>query len=154
VDRFLPCDPSFASRGCSVQAKYAMQLDLYQQVIKQDENTGEIVRNWLYVRTIQCLAKSQISSGIRTPANDKDISKTYDAEEIIKIMTGERLSRKYRVSKIRDLDENILWEEADIPGSPPTIFEVVGSTPILDGFGQILEYESTLQRTKIQNAFN
>lgn len=154
MERYLPCDPSFASRGCSVQAKYAMQVDLYQQVISQNENTGEIVRNWIYVRTIQCLAKSQISSGIRTPANDTNISKTYDAEEIIKVMTGERLSRKYRITKIRDLDENILWEDADIPGSPPTVFEVIGSTPILDGFGQILEYESTLQRTKIQNALD
>lgn len=154
MERYLPCEPSFASRGCSVQAKYAMQVDLYQQIISQDDNTGEIVRSWVYVRTIQCLAKSQISSGIRTPANDKDMSKTYDSQEIIKVMTGERLSRKYRITNIRDLDENVLWEEADIPGSPATVFEVIGSTPILDGFGQILEYESTLQRTAIQNALN
>jgi hypothetical protein len=48
----------------------------------------------------------------------------------------------------------VLWEEAEISGNPPTIFDIVGSTPIIDGFGQILEFETTVQRSDIQNALN
>jgi hypothetical protein len=73
-------------------------------------------------------------------------------EEIIKVNTLTKLPRNAKISNVRDLEDNVIWEEAEISGSPATIFEVVGSTPIIDGFGQTLEYESTLQRSDIQNA--
>jgi len=82
----------------AVEAKYAMKLDIYRVQISQDPNSGEIRRQWAYTETVPCLAKSIISTGVRSPSN------------------------------------------------------VVGSTPIIDGFGQTLEYESTLQRSDIQNA--
>lgn len=138
----------------SVEAKYAMKMDLYKVQESQDPSTGEVKRQWVYVDTIKCLAKSIISSGVRTPSNDTSISSRYEVEEIIKVMTLEKLKRNYKVAKIRDMKDNILWEEAEIFGNPPTIFDIVGSNPILDGFGQILEYESTLQRSDIQYALD
>lgn len=136
----------------SVEAKYAMQLDLYRVQIDQDANSGEIKRQWIYTETLPCLAKSIISSGVRSPSNDKTIDSNYKVEEILKIMTLVKLPRNAKISKIRDLNNQILWEEAEISGNPATIFDIVGSTPIIDGFGQILEYETTIQRSDIQNA--
>lgn len=136
----------------SVEAKYAMQLDLYRVQIDQDANSGEIKRQWIYTETLPCLAKSIISSGVRSPSNDKTIDSNYKVEEILKIMTLVKLPRNAKISKIRDLNNQVLWEEAEISGNPATIFDIVGSTPIIDGFGQILEYETTIQRSDIQNA--
>lgn len=136
----------------SVEAKYAMQLDLYRVQIDQDVNSGEIKRQWIYTETLPCLAKSIISSGVRSPSNDKTIDSNYKVEEILKIMTLVKLPRNAKISKIRDLNNQVLWEEAEISGNPATIFDIVGSTPIIDGFGQILEYETTIQRSDIQNA--
>jgi hypothetical protein len=138
----------------TVEAKYAMLADLYSVQQKRDANTGEIIREWLYVDTVKCLAKSIISSGVRTPSNDKTIDSRYIVEEIIKINTLDKLSRNAKISNIRDLSGKVLWEEAETLNNPPTVFNVVGSTPIIDAFGQILEYENTLQRSEIQNAFN
>jgi hypothetical protein len=138
----------------SVEAKYAMQLDLYRVQIDQDANSGEIKRHWIYTETLPCLAKSIISSGVRSPSNDKTIDANYKVEEILKIMTLVKLPRNAKISKIRDLSNQVLWEEAEISGNPATIFDIVGSTPIIDGFGQILEYETTIQRSDIQNALN
>jgi hypothetical protein len=138
----------------SVEAKYAMQLDLYRVQIDQDTNSGEIKRQWIYTETLPCLAKSIISSGVRSPSNDKTIDANYKVEEILKIMTLVKLPRNAKISKIRDLNNQVLWEEAEISGNPATIFDIVGSTPIIDGFGQILEYETTIQRSDIQNALN
>lgn len=136
----------------SVEAKYAMKLDIYRVQIDQDPNSGEIKRKWIYTETLPCLAKSIISSGVRSPSNDKTIDSRYMVEEILKVMTLVKLPRNAKISKIRDLNNQILWEEAEISGNPATIFDIVGSTPIIDGFGQILEYETTIQRSDIQNA--
>lgn len=138
----------------SVEAKYAMKMDLYRVQVAQDPNSGEITRKWSYTETIPCLAKSIISSGVRTPSNDRTISDRYMIEEIVKVMTLQKLPRNAKITNIRDLNDNVLWEEAEISGNPPTIFDIVGSTPIIDGFGQILEYENTLQRSDIQNAIS
>lgn len=136
----------------AVEAKYAMKLDVYRVQVSQDSNSGEIRRQWAYIETIPCLAKSIISSGVRTPSNDRTVDSRYMVEELIKVNTLVKLPRNVKITNIRNLDNNIIWEEAEISGNPATIFEVVGSTPIIDGFGQTLEYESTLQRSDIQNA--
>lgn len=138
----------------SVEAKYAMLADIYRVQQKRDENTGEIKREWLYAETVPCLAKSIISSGVRTPSNDRTIDNRYIIEEIIKINTVEKLSRNSKITNIRDLKGQVLWEEAEVLNNPPTMFSIVGSTPIVDAFGQILEYETTLQRSEIQNALS
>ena len=138
----------------SIEAKYAMQMDLYRVQIAQDPNTGQVKRQWIYAETVSCLAKSIISSGVRTPSNDKTITDKYMIEEIIKVMTLNKLPRNAKVTNIRDMNGNVLWEEAEVTNNPPTVFNVVGSTPIIDGFGQILEYENTLQRSDIQNVFS
>ena len=137
-----------------VEAKYAMQLDLYRVQIDQDPNSGEINRKWIYTETLPCLAKSIISSGVRSPSNDKTVDSRYMVEEILKVMTLVKLPRNAKISNVRDLNGLVLWEEAEISGNPATIFDIVGSTPIIDGFGQILEYETTIQRSDIQNALN
>ena len=137
-----------------VEAKYAMQLDLYRVQIDQDPNSGEIKRKWIYTETLPCLAKSIISSGVRSPSNDKTVDSRYMVEEILKVMTLVKLPRNAKISNVRDLNGIVLWEEAEISGNPATIFDIVGSTPIIDGFGQILEYETTIQRSDIQNALN
>jgi hypothetical protein len=136
----------------AVEAKYAMKLDIYRVQISQDPNSGEIRRQWAYTETLPCLAKSIISTGVRSPSNDRTIDSRYMVEEIIKVNTLSKLPRNAKISNVRDLEDNVIWEEAEISGSPATIFEIVGSTPIIDGFGQTLEYESTLQRSDIQNA--
>lgn len=138
----------------SVEAKYAMELDLYRVQIDQDANSGEIRRKFIYTETLSCLAKSIISSGVRSPSNDRTVDNQYKVEEIIKVMTLVKLPRNAKVTNICDLSGLVLWEEAEISGNPPTIFDIIGSTPIIDGFGQILEYETTLQRSDIQNALN
>jgi len=137
----------------SVEAKYAMTMDIYRVQIAQT-GTGQVKRQWIYAETIPCLAKSIISSGVRTPSNDKTVDSRYMIEEIIKVMTLDKLPRNAKVSNIKDLQGNVLWEEAEVLNGPATIFNIVGSTPILDGFGQILEYENTLQRSDIQGAFS
>jgi hypothetical protein len=138
----------------SVEAKYAMKIDVYRVQTSQDQNSGEIKRKWLYTETIPCLAKSIISSGVRSPSNDKTVDSRYMVEEILKIMTLVKLPRNAKISNVRDLNNQVLWEEAEISGNPATIFDIVGSTPIIDGFGQILEYETTIQRSDIQNALS
>ena len=138
----------------SIEAKYAMLADIYSVQQKRDENTGEIKRQWLYTSTVPCLAKSIISSGVRTPSNDRTIDNRYVIEEIIKINTTQKLSRNSKITNIRDLSGHVLWEEAEVLNNPPTMFSIVGSTPIVDGFGQILEYETTLQRSEIQDALS
>jgi hypothetical protein len=44
----------------------------------------------------------------------------------------------------------VIWTELDAPTETPTVFEVVGTTPITDPFGSVLGYNSTLKRSENQ----
>ena len=84
----------------SVEAKYAMTMDVYCVQIAQSA-TGQVKREWIYAETVPCLAKSIISSGVRTPSNDRTVDSRYLIEEIIKVMTLDKLPRNAKISNIK-----------------------------------------------------
>ena len=43
-----------------------------------------------------------------------------------------------------------IWTELNYPNETPTVFEVVGVTPITDPFGTIVAYNSTAKRSENQ----
>ena len=54
------------------------------------------------------------------------------------------------IKNITDKNNNVIWEELNFPTSTPTVFEVVGTTPITDPFGSVIAYNSVLKRSENQ----
>jgi hypothetical protein len=128
-----------------------MQLDVYRQTEIQDQDTGAIKREWNYHRTIDCHAKGVISNSATTRSSDKQVfSNKYMNDQIIQVRTSEKLTMREKVTNVRDAAGNVIWAEANFPTETPTVFEVIGTTPVTDPFGNVIAFNSSMKRSENQ----
>jgi hypothetical protein len=129
-----------------------MKMDVYRQLDLQDKDTGAIVKEWVYYKTIDCSAKGVISNSSSTRTNSiQSYGTKYSNEEILQVRTSQRLTYREKVTNIRDSKNNAIWVELNYPTETPTVFEVIGSTPVTDGFGNVIAYNSVVKRSENQN---
>lgn len=134
-----------------IDSVLSMKLDTYKQFDIQDENTGAIKKEWHFNRTVPCHAKGVISNSATTRTSDKQLfNNKYVNDQIIQVRTTEKLTIREKVTNIRDAHDNIIWTELDYPTETPTVFEVLGTTPLTDPFGTVLAYNSSLKRSENQ----
>ncbi len=116
-----------------IESVLSMKLDLYRQTEVQDSNTGALKREWNYYKTIDCHAKGVISNSATTRSSDKQIfSNKYSNDQIIQVRTLHRITMREKITNIRDVDNNVIWAEINFPTETPTVFEVIGITPMTD----------------------
>lgn len=128
-----------------------MKLDVYRQSEIQDSDTGAIKKDWNYHRTVACHAKGIISNSSTTRSGDKQIfSNKYVNDQVVQVRTTEKLTAREKVSNIRDASNNVIWTEINYPFETPTVFEVMGTTPITDPFGIVIGYNSSMKRSENQ----
>jgi len=129
----------------------SMKADIYLQLDTQDENTGSIKKEWIFTRTVQCSAKGIVSNSASSRSGDKQVlSNKYSNEQKLEIRTPEQITYREKVTNIRDMNGNIIWKEINYPNNTPTVFEIIGSTPITDPFGNVLAYNSVAKRSENQ----
>ena len=129
----------------------SMNADVYRQSEIQDSDTGEIVRAWAYHRTVPCHAKGVISNSATTRSSDKQVfDNRYKNDQIIQIRTEEKLTLREKITNIRDNKNKPIWVELNYPSETPTVFEVIGVTPITDPFGTVIAYNSSIKRSENQ----
>lgn len=134
-----------------IDSVLSMQLDVYRQSEIQDPDTGAIKREWNYHRTVNCHAKGVISNSATTRSSDKQIfSNKYLNDQIIQVRTSEKLTIREKVTNIRDKHGNVIWSEINFPTETPTVFEVIGTTPVTDPFGTVIAYNSSMKRSENQ----
>lgn len=134
-----------------IQAVLSMKADVYRQSEIQDPDTGEMVRSWMYYKTVDCHAKGVISNSATTRSSDRQaFTNKYANEQTIQVRTAERLTHREKITNIRDSDGNVIWREINYPNDTPTVFEVIGTTPITDPFGQSIGYSSAMKRSENQ----
>jgi hypothetical protein len=133
-----------------------VKADIYKQTNTQDPNTGAIVRQWSYFKTVQCKVEPVGSDGTSGKSDSKSFASTGDsigyAEKLkLKIKTTELLSKRWRIENIRSSDNQQVFVELDKSGKPDSIFEVYSSHGVLDPFGKVSYFEAVLQRVPVQN---
>ena len=134
-----------------IDSVLSMQLDVYRQSEIQDADTGAIKREWNYHRTLDCHAKGVISNSATTRSSDKQVfSNKYMNDQIIQVRTSEKLTMREKVTNIRDTAGNVIWAETNFPTETPTVFEVIGTTPVTDPFGTVIAYNSSMKRSENQ----
>ena len=135
-----------------VDSVLSMKMDVYRQIDSQNPDTGAIVKEWLYYKTVDCSAKGVISNSSSTRTNSIQAFGTkYVNEEILQVRTAQRLTFREKITNIRDSKNNPIWVELNYPTETPTVFEVIGSTPVTDGFGTVIAYNSAIKRSENQN---
>ena len=134
-----------------VNSILSMKLDVYRQTESQDPNTGAIKKEWNYYKTMDCHAKGVISNSSTSRNSDKQsFSNKYINDQTIEVRSIEKLTFREKVTNICDMRGAPIWTEIDFPGETPTVFEVVGTTPLTDPFGRVIAYNSTLKRSENQ----
>ena len=127
-----------------------MKMDVYRQSERQDPDTGAMVREFSYIKTIDCYARGIITQS-GTKGNDRQkFSNKYSNDQYIETRTSERLTFRDKVKNIRDVNGNPIWYELNYPSDTDTVFDVMGITPISDPFGNIVGYNSSLERAENQ----
>lgn len=134
-----------------IDSVLSMKLDVYRQSDMQDPDTGAIKREWHYYKTINCHAKGVISNSATTRSSDKQVfSNKYINDQIIQVRTSDRLISREKITNIRDQNGTAIWTEINFPSETPTVFEVMGTTPITDPFGRVIGYNSSMKRSENQ----
>lgn len=138
-------------------------------VVDQDPESGEIIRKWVPntqddpetpedekaeagLESFRCEARGIIDGGIRVAGTTERFSDVYENIDYVKISfpASVSLSKRDRVTNIRDPKGNIIWKEEEQPNKPPTVFNVMGVTPIVDPFGRHIESQALLERAETQ----
>lgn len=130
-----------------------MTADIY---IQQNTQTvsGNVSREWVYSKTIPCKVEP-IKLGGSTNRGD---NKTFDAgpenryTELfqLKIKSPVPISRRSRVTAVKDNRGAVIYRELDRYGEPDMIFEVTASHAEIDPLGRVNYYEVTVQRVEVQ----
>lgn len=137
--------------GCITSSLFTMDANIYKQINDQDETTNEITRRWVIDKNIKCLVHPIRESGGSTTSDNKTFNKEYDEELEVKMHTMEKISKRSRVSDIKNSQSNqYLYLEIDKISEPNTIFEVYSTHPVFDLFGNLQYYENHLRRTTTQ----
>lgn len=131
-----------------------MSVDIYVQQNAQTKS-GNVSREWVYNRTIPCRVEP-IKVGGSTNRGD---NKAFDAgtenryTELfqLKIKSPVPISRRSRITGIKDNRGNVIYKEIDRYGEPDMIFEVTANHAEIDPLGMTSYYETTVQRVEVQN---
>lgn len=130
-----------------------MRCDVYAQQNAQSKS-GTITREWVYLKTIDCRVEPLATGGALNRGDNKvfdhGTDNSYDEMFQLKMKSPVPLSRRYRVSAIRDNAGNIVYKEIDRYGQPEMIFEVTASHAEIDPLGKVNYYETTLKRVEVQ----
>lgn len=135
-------------------------------VTAQHPESGEILRKWqatekvgvspnfvdTELETFKCIARGFVDGGIRVAGTTERWGEMFESVDfvIMSFSSNVSISKRDRITNIRDAQGNVIWKEDEIPGSPPTIFDVSGVTPIPNPMGRLVEYQARLERSQIQ----
>ena len=134
-----------------VDSVLPMLIDIYRQFETQDPATGSLKKEWQFNRTIACSAKGTISNSTAVRSGDKQaFSNKYANEQMLQIRTTTKLIYSEKITNVRNLDGTVIWEEINFPSNTPTVFEVMGVTPITEPMGGIIGYNTTVKRSENQ----
>ena len=134
-----------------VDASFSMLMDVYKQSDSQDVSTGAIKKEWNYIKTVSCYAKGVISNTATARSGDRQVLGTkYENVQVIEVRTNSKLSIREKITNIRTGNGENIWTELDYPNDTPTVFEVVGVTPMTDPFGDVLAWSAVLRRSENQ----
>ena len=134
-----------------IESVLSMRMDVYRQTDQQDPDTGAIKKAWIYQRTVDCHAKGVISNSATTRSSDKQVfDNRYTNDQQIQVRTSDRVTTREKITNIRDQYDVPIWTEINFPSDTPTVFEVMGTTPVTDPFGRVIAYNSSMKRSENQ----
>jgi hypothetical protein len=155
-------------QGAVVNNKVEPTDEQGEWVMQQDPDSGEIIRVWqpvdgggststttddVELDTIDCIARGIVDGGIRVAGTTERFGDMYENVDFVSMTVGPnvQITKRDKVTNIRNARGIVLWrnEEMGDP-APPTVFSVLGVTPIPDPWGDLVEQRVMLERAERQ----
>ena len=139
---------------CLASSNYTLRADVYRPLITQDI-TGVANKTWLLERNISCSARSILRKGTGDNSTAMQIEERLNKlNSMVKLRCNRVIPSDRLIINIRNESLTIYQENQDPSSaggySNATIFEVFGSSPIVNYDGSVIEYEIMLKRREIQ----
>lgn len=164
---------------CLTSARFNMKADILrseveredpegsgQWIITHDPDSNEIIRKWqpydegsatpdnpfTTLKSFKCMVRGIVDGGIRVAGTTERFGDLYEGVDYVRMWFPVRtpITRRDRITNIRDKRGTILWREEERSDNAPTVFSVVGVTPIIDPFGAHTENMALLERAEGQ----
>jgi hypothetical protein len=135
--------------SCLISSRFNMKATVLRQSgTNPQENPGG---HWETVQDPDSGAIER-NGGIRAAGTTQRFSDIYENVDwaIIQFPASVVLSKYDRVTNISNSKGQLIWREEEINQAPATVFQVMGSTPVVDPFGNHIENTALLQRAQVQ----
>lgn len=131
---------------------------------KQDPETGEIIRIWVIEdadpsapgvqeKQVKCIVRGILDGGIRVAGTTERFTPQGIIESVdyikMQFPASVIITKRDRVTNISNRHGIIIWREEEHDNAP-TVFDVLGVTPVTDPFGNLIEWSALLQRSEAQ----
>lgn len=130
-----------------------MSCEIYSQQNSQSQN-GNITREWVYHQTIPCRIEPMKLGGPDSRSDNKYFDygpdNTYSEKMQLKMKSPIYLSKRSRISAVKDNYGVVIYKEFDKYGQPDMIFEVTACRAEIDPLGRVSYFETTMQRVEVQ----
>lgn len=137
--------------GCIFNAMLRLSCDIYTETATQDEYSGQFISVWALSETVGCAVTAVAAKG-KSGAAIEMYKAGYKYDNFMYVDVPVRVTETSRITNILDISGVSLYQE---PNGSPTVFEVVGATPNIDGaFGQVIGYRLLCNRSEVQEMNN
>ncbi|AVD99230.1 hypothetical protein SEA_BILLNYE_28 [Streptomyces phage BillNye] len=123
----------------------------------QDPDSGAMVQVWVtdnpdtpgteghVLKGVRCLARS---TGMRPEVWNAE----YLNEEWVKltVAANANITLRDKLTNIRTFKGQLIWTEEESDGNPATKFDVFRVSPVIDGFGNVVEKAVLAKRAEVQ----
>lgn len=136
--------------GCFLSASHVFKADVYTKNRTVSDNTGDISYKWQLWKTVDCLVTPFPSNSMRTQGTTEVFGAKYMDENFLQMYTNENVGRNVQITNIRQRNGTVVYFEAELRGTPPTWYNSNGSSPLLDAFGRVIEWNTFIHRAESQ----
>jgi hypothetical protein len=137
--------------GCFLSAGYAFYADVYTKRRTVDDATGEIGYKWQLWKTVDCLVSPFTSTSFKAQGTTETFGDVYEKKSYLKMLTKENIGRNVQVTNIRQKStDELVYYEVELRAGPATWYNSSGSSPVLDPFGRIIEWDTLIHRADEQ----
>lgn len=137
--------------GCFLSAGYAFYADVYTKKRTRDEVTGQLDYKWQLWKTVDCLISPFVSTSFKAQGTTEVFGSEYEKQSFLKMLTKENIGRNVQITNIRQKDTGeVVYCEIELRGAPATWYNSNGSSPVLDPFGRVVEWDTLIHRAEEQ----
>ena len=125
--------------------------------LKNVGNSGQVKYSWILDTSI---GKDGVIPCIITPFKSNSFSRqgigqvfdeSFLSFDYLKMQSKYNIPASYQITEIRNInDGKIIYKEMDLAGNPQTWYNTSGSSPVIDPFGVVTEYNTLLDRAEQQ----